>query len=331
MVILDENRLEFHFPKVHKRAKCSIEFQRTLRIPDDNREYPLPPGLGKFPLFHLEDYEQKIPEDWRNHGGVFFPMYQSEAMWIRFDGGYPCAVKVAAGKINAVSGNPWTNELSGSNQDYVVVPGQRWIDGFCVSKGLIRQFVAMPLGDGFTAEEQLTGKAEFGGLQLCVYPMNGDYYDAWPKKFETYPAPTFMRCQSKVGEPSPGLGLAPGGLMRQEIYKDTHDLKAWDHSAMLRCFIHLVNSERFHEITGYAPPDSPPSTQNYTKAGLPWFDYYDADKSAMEGAQPLAKLDSVAAKMIKFGKGVLQDNNPVEPKRIVVIGPNNNRVSDGWW
>jgi hypothetical protein len=330
MVILDEDRLEFHFPEVHNRAKCSIEFQRTLRIPDDNREYPLPPGLGRFPLCHLVDYEQKIPEDWRNRGGVFFPMHQSEAMWINFDGDYPCAVKVATGKINAVSGKPWTNELSGSHQDYVVVPDQRWMDGFCVAKGLIRQFVAMPLGEGFSVEEQLTGMAKFGGLQLCVYPMKRDFYDAWQKEQEIYPIPTFMRCQSKVEEPSPGLGLASGGLMRQEVYKDNHGLKAWDYSAMMRCFIHLVNSEQFHGITGYAPPNPPPSAQNYTNAGLPWFDYYDADNPALEGALPLAKLDSVAAKMIKFGKGVLQGNNPVEPKRVVVLGPKK-RVSDGQW
>lgn len=27
-----------------------VEFQRTLRIPDDGNEYPLPPGLGSFPI-----------------------------------------------------------------------------------------------------------------------------------------------------------------------------------------------------------------------------------------------------------------------------------------
>ena len=56
-------------------------------------------------------------------------------------------------------------------QDYMVVPGQPWLDGFCVEKGLIRQFVAMPLGEGYTPEEQLTGEAEHGGLQIAVYPM----------------------------------------------------------------------------------------------------------------------------------------------------------------
>ena len=77
------------------------------------------------------------------------------------------AVKVAAGKINAVTGEGWENELSSRPQDYVVIPEQPWLDGFSVMEGMIRQFVAMPLGEGFTAEEQLTGEAEHGGTSDC--------------------------------------------------------------------------------------------------------------------------------------------------------------------
>ena len=38
------------------------------------------------------------------------PMDQSEALWISFSL-YPFAVKIAAGKIHAVSGAAWTAEL----------------------------------------------------------------------------------------------------------------------------------------------------------------------------------------------------------------------------
>jgi hypothetical protein len=48
-------------------------------------------------------------------------------------------VKIAAGKINAVSGEAWTAGLQSEPQDYVVVPGQPWLDGFSVGEGLIRQ------------------------------------------------------------------------------------------------------------------------------------------------------------------------------------------------
>jgi hypothetical protein len=61
--------------------------------------------------------------------------------------------------------------LSRNPQDYLVVPKQPWLDGYCVEIGVIRQSVAMPLGQGFSIEEQLTGEAEFGGLQLEVFPI----------------------------------------------------------------------------------------------------------------------------------------------------------------
>ncbi len=41
MIILEGDRLEFCFDEVHTAAHCTIEFQRTLRIPDDGRDYPL--------------------------------------------------------------------------------------------------------------------------------------------------------------------------------------------------------------------------------------------------------------------------------------------------
>ncbi len=87
-------------------------------------------------------------------------MDQSEALWIGFSAQYPCAVKIAAGKINAVSGAAWTAELPSAPQDYVVVPGQPWLDGFSVGEGIIRQFVALPPGAGYSVEEQLTGRAD---------------------------------------------------------------------------------------------------------------------------------------------------------------------------
>ena len=111
MITLEHDTLTFRFPEIHADAVCSVSFQRTLRIPDDNREYPLPPGLGTFPLRHVEDYADGVPPTWRKHGGVLMPMHQSEAMWISFRTSYPMAIKVAAGRINAVTGDAWSNKL----------------------------------------------------------------------------------------------------------------------------------------------------------------------------------------------------------------------------
>ena len=43
MLELKKNSLVFSFPDVHPAAKLTVTFQRTLRIPDDERTYPLPP------------------------------------------------------------------------------------------------------------------------------------------------------------------------------------------------------------------------------------------------------------------------------------------------
>ena len=329
MIELHGNALRFRFPDVHPRASCRISFLRTLRIPDDNRSYPLPPGLSRFPLNHVDDYAERVPEDWGRHGGVFLPMHQAEAMWINFESTYPMAVKIAAGKINAVTGEGWRNALPDEpSQDYLVIPDQPWLDGFYAGEGLIRQFVAMPLGEGFTAEEQLTGAAEHGGVQIVVYPMKASAYERLRSRrthmaHDIEPAMPVMACAV------PSMGLAPGGLMEQDIYEDEHGLEAWDTSTRSRCFVHLLNSLQYLHVTGTGPPTRPPSAHEYTEAGLPWFEYYAADRKALAGADKLLGLDSVAAKKVKLGKGVLEGNEPVSPTNVKMVSAGGTTVREG--
>ena len=328
MIELKNDRLVFSFPEVHADATSTVEFQRTLRIPDDNREYPLPPGFRQFPMQHVDDFDGNVPKKWQAHGGVFLPMYQSEAMWINFHGDYPMAIKIAAGKIDAITGDDWKNDLTEDPQDYVVIPEQPWLDGFCVDKGLIRQFVAMPLGAGYTAEEQLTGEAEHGGIQIIAYPMKAKVYEERYARMETMSDVCYMASEI-VGAPEAEMGLAPGGLMRQEIYDDPFGFDVWDTSVSSRCFIHIVNSMQYFAVTGQKPPTEPPTAVDYTEAGLPWFEYYASELKALDGAKKLAGLDSVAAKKVKKGEGVLEDNDPVEPGVVVKLGKGKNVVREG--
>lgn len=250
MIELIQNQLVFSFPEIHPDARCMIGFQRTLRLPDDNKAYPLPPGLEKFPLMHVDDLGECLLKDWETHGGIFFPMYQAEAMWINFNSDYPFAIKVAAGKINAVTGDSWSNQLHTNPQDYLIIPKQPWLDGFCISKGKVRQFVAMPLGDGYTAEEQLTGAAEHGGIQIIAYPMKREAY----QQLLAIRNSEIKFSRSAVNETLPvNMGLAPGGLMRQEIYKDYHGISAWDTTIFSRCYVHIINSQIYHALTGKHP------------------------------------------------------------------------------
>ncbi len=114
-----------HADRVQIGRSFSIGFERTLRIPDDGRDHPLPPSLGRFPVRRVADYADRVPAKWREHGGVLLPMYQREAMWLSFSGAHwrPNAVKVAIGKVNAISGEPYHQRLQAGSEDYVVVPG----------------------------------------------------------------------------------------------------------------------------------------------------------------------------------------------------------------
>ena len=327
MVYLERNALVFRFAEVHEEAVLRVNFQRTLRIPDDHREYPLPPGLGRFPLKHVDDFAERAPGTWKGHGGVFLPMYQAEALWIAFESEeYRFAVKVAAGKINAVTGAGWSQESKKGRQDYVVAPEQPWLDGFSVRKGLIRQFVAMPLGAGYTAEEQLTGVGEHGGLQICVYPMKAKVFERLRRPARVYSVDDLVSCQAA---PAPEMGLAPGGLMRQEIYDDPHGIGAWETEVSARCFVHLANSAVYRKITGEAPPPTPATAQEYTRAGLPWFEYYGGDLGVLEGSEALAGLDSVAATAWKKGAAPLADNEAVEVKKVIGLGKVGGVVREG--
>lgn len=332
MISLKNNVLKFSFPEVHKQATCRIEFQRTLRIPDDGREYPLPAGLGRFPLTHIEDHAEKVPAQWQKRGGVLLPMYQSEALWINFSGNYPMAIKVAAGKINAVTGEAWSDGLSGLPQDYVVVPTQPWLDGYSVEEGLIRQFVAMPLGSGYSAEEQITGEAEFGGIQLIAYPMKAEFYErlqAERRKVARKRKSAPMMCSEELAAPCESMGLAAGGLMRQVIHTDPHGIHAWDRAHTSRCFVHLLNSEHYQGITGHKPPHPPLSKAEYQKQGIPWFEHYADRRPGLPGSTTLAGVKSIKEVAEDKQEGVW-DNNSMNVGTVKTVGAlNKNEVSEG--
>jgi len=323
----------------------TVSFQRTLRIPDDGTAYPLPPSLGEFPLVHIDYYAKTVPPAWNKRGGVMMPIYQAEALWLRFDGHYPCALKVGTGKINAVSGKAWSSSIHQDPQDYLVLPQQPWLDGYCVSEGYIRQFVAMPLGRGYTAEEQITGEAEHGGLQLQVYPIKAAVYfeksgRTWfPRRLvEILPAllpepetsgvkhirrymmadgAGDMRERSFV---STDMGLGAGGKMRQEIYKDERAMEDYDHELTSRCFVHLCNSETWRSVTGSRPPQRPISAQLYAQHGLPWFDYYRDDLSSIDGSKELAAIKTVTELYENNEADILPENQTVEPNVIIAEG-----------
>lgn len=327
---------------VFGRDGLRVGFQRTLRIPDDGRKHPLPAGFGNFPLRRVEDYATRVPPSWREHGGIFLPMYQREAMWLRFRGDRRTqrAVKVAVGKVCAVTGLPWLDALREHPQDYLVTPPQPWLDGIYVGPGEIRQFVAMPLGLGYTVEGQVTGEERHGGLQIAVYephprprrglPWTSSGLDEGDD-FESPPMPTSSRGCPEVEtrravrsashhrlymvDASAGeMSLAAGGRMRQKLYPDPLGIDAWQSCASGRVFVHLVNSEAWRDITGEAPPETPITAKSYLRAGLPWFKLYDESAATVEPQPTLAAVKGTADLDAERSDRPLVDDATVDPR-----------------
>ena len=314
--------------RVHIGPHFAIDFQRTLRIPDDGREYPLPPGLGRFPVCRVEDHADRVPAEWRRRGGVFIPMYQREALWLNFSVPHwrGVAVKVGIGKVNALTGEPWSQALGNDPQDYLVCPDQPWLDGINAGKGFIRQFVDMPLGMGYTVEGQLTGDERFGGIQVLAFEPR-------PGRFPDHPpAPDLERGTARYGLASPSeMGLGAGGRMRQKIYPDPHGLDTWDPARFGRVYVHIVNSMAFREITGRPAPPTPITAREYARFGLPWFDLYDSDRDDLEAARAFEKVKSVRDKDAEHGFGEQQDDQLVEVGEDSLVTLGAGLVADGDW
>ena len=335
MISLAHNQLAIRFPHIGDDAGISIDFQRTLRIPDDDREYHLPPGLGCFPLRHVEDYDLGESENRKARGGIIMPMFQTDALWLNFHSeGFaqlelPIALKIGAGKINAVSGQKWSDGLSQDPQNYVVIPAQPWLDGFNVAKGVVRQFVAMPLGQGYTVEEQIEPESDVGGIQIEAIPMKKDRYEELVAREAGREDIHFNVMMASEASSSMEMGLGMGGSMRQEIYDDEYGLDAWDLENRQRCFVMLANAQQWISITGEEPPLSPISADQYSKAGLPWFDYFDGDKQAIEGAKALGKVKSIKNLADQKRESVWPEEKSTTDYPVKKIKPS--KVSDGSW
>lgn len=125
---------------------------------------------------------------------------EKEAMWISFSASTPFMIKIYAGGVNAISGEHKSEDLNTklrrlklylegtSVQDYVVVPGQLWLDGIATAPGVVKQFVAMPMGQGYSVEAQLTGREVVGGLQIEITPAK--FKPARIMRDVVYTAPT---------------------------------------------------------------------------------------------------------------------------------------------
>ena len=273
----------------HPDAVMALEFHRTRRVAEDGATHGLPPSLGLFPLMLMNEAPAHlVPEVMRQREGIIMPIHANEAMWINFldprtrwrnFGGSPAflfAVQIAAGKIDAITGKPFIQELVMTGEQFnYMIPGlfgsgrQKWLDGFKTEDGTVRQFVAAPLGEGRTVEEQLTGEARFGGIQVTIRPMKAEVWERVKpvesrdrifghalsmgpdSNFELLGTKSFGAKKS-IG----GMGLGAGGKINQTIERPKFTPDDFAPEAQ-RMFITLVDSDKEWPLlnsTQLAPP-----------------------------------------------------------------------------
>jgi len=311
----------------------TVTFHRTCRVPQkDGGISRLPADLSRFPIYPVGPYRARVPEHW--HDGAFFlPMYPQEAMWISFQHhGEPRALQVAAGMVNAVTGQQLQPRLDGGvgrAQNYLAVPPQPWLDGFKpTADGQVRQFVAAQMGSGQTAEEQILGAPIFGGIQMMLFRpkvplralphprgagicLNGfddfNFFDITPLKcFGHCESPSYgasLGAYSLMNESRPSsrvrdMGLGAGGAIEQKIYPDPYldgrpVAEVWAEKPADQLWVYIVHANDWQSLTGEAPPPSPVTREIYAKLGYPWFDLVDGNWGDVAGSTAVDKLKPV--------------------------------------
>ena len=278
-----------------------VSFHRTLRVPEQGDPYALPPGFGLFPVAASQT------------DGFLVPMHPREALWIGFSAAHwkPSAVVVIAGGINAVTGLADSAGALGVPQNYMVCPDQPWLDGCNIGEGLIRQFVAMPLGHGYGLGSMREG-GEQGGLSITGFdPLPGHFPDAPPP-----PPDGPMRMMASATRE---MTLGAGGRLHQKIYPDRFGPEIWDTGSAVRARVRLVAARDWPALTGKAAPASPIDARSYAEAGLPWFDLDDADDATVApGAE--APPRTVGERDRDLGQPVTDPQIAINPRNVTVIG-----------
>ena len=335
-----------------------LSFNRTLRIPEDGREYDLPAGFGRLPILRVEDYADRVPEKWLAQGGFIIPLYQREALFLEFAGVQwrPTIAKVSVGRINAISGKEHDLKIRPHRQDYVVIPEQRWLDGINSGDGIVSQFVAMPLGKGYTIEAQITDEEKFGGFQLAIFdPRTGRFPEQDPKEREAAIAAlkqralraaeekrgvTILRQEQKTSSlpmfmpkqsgPAFEMGIARGGKIKQQIMEDTYGAESWDEAAFRDVVIHIVNSEVYQHITGREAPPCPITQEQYRSSKIPWYSYYKEKAPTLSPAAVFKRVFSIG--QIDKSRGVTEEKvlprREIQPEEILRIRTSS--LEDRW-
>jgi hypothetical protein len=248
MIELERDALAFRFPEVGRGAVLRVSFQRTLRVPHDNRDYRLP-DLGRLPLHPL--HMRNGVTEWA------LPLYRGDAAWLRFTSSSEVAfaVKVECAGIDALTGEPARRGLHREPQDYVPVPAQTWLDGCRRTPRDVQQFTA----DGCVSHD-------------CVCDMRITVHPAYARRVHGAVQGAYVASPvCYAGEA--GSGPGPGMRLHGDVIPDPLRPADWDVARKLACCIRCVPASDWRRLTGGEAPPAP-NPADYARAGVPWQEQY---------------------------------------------------------
>jgi hypothetical protein len=216
-----------HANRLRLGTWVDVSFQRT-RLVDAEPGTP-PQSYGAVPVAATHG-----PLD----GDVAIALRMDEGLWLGFEPlDAPVALRVAAGNLDAVTGQTWSESISATLQNYIVVPPQTALDGVQVGSDHARPFSALrgECADGTCVTLRLIAIPHVPALPLTS-----------ARALE--PVQPLRSAGPDTGdEASHGVGLVP-----QTIVRDPHGLAAWDVARATSVRVAILTPEVFTELTGTA-------------------------------------------------------------------------------
>ena len=121
-------------------------------------------------------------------------------------------------------------------------------------------------------------------------------------------------------DPQLEMGIAPGGLIKQNILEDTYEADSWDRERTIIFNVQILDSESFQRVTGIQPAKTPISAQTYADLGRP---YYKLHEETWSIKGDFGDLKSV--KTIDKIKAQDEEDDPADepsyPNPIIVLNP----------
>ncbi|KAJ3545748.1 hypothetical protein NMY22_g2314 [Coprinellus aureogranulatus] len=145
-----------------------------------------------------------------------------------------------------------------------------------------------------SANPNLKARYPVLSVPLCHSASTG-----FPRRSKGFSNPGSL---SRVPSIRPGssLGIAAGGRIKQNIYRDSGSVRDYNEQIGRRVHIHIVTPEFWEDLTGVLPPITPITRGLYESQGIPWFklfdDYVDSiaeTSEALASVLPVSELDKI--------------------------------------